>query len=74
MAATTVVGVVLWELRVAAGGLFGPALVHAAANSGATVAAYLVLRSAAAEATPGGVAPADLPPDVAAEHAEEEPS
>jgi len=39
---TTVVGLVLWELRVVAGGLAAPALVHVAANSGATVAAYWV--------------------------------
>lgn len=37
-------GVVLWELRVATGGLAAPALVHLAVNSGATVAAYVVLR------------------------------
>ena len=42
--ATAVVGLVLWELRVATGGLAAPALVHVAANSGATVAAYVVLR------------------------------
>lgn len=42
---TTVVGLVLWALRVATGSLLAPALVHAAANSGATVAAFLVLRS-----------------------------
>jgi hypothetical protein len=41
---TAVVGWVLWELRVATGGLAAPMLVHAAANSGATVAAYVVLR------------------------------
>ncbi len=46
VALTTVVGLVLWELRVATGGLAAPALVHMAANSGATVAAYLVLRRA----------------------------
>jgi membrane protease YdiL (CAAX protease family) len=44
VAVTAVVGLVLWELRVVAGGLAAPALVHMAANSGATVAAYLVLR------------------------------
>ena len=44
VAATTVVGLVLWELRVATGGVAAPALVHVAANSGATVAASLVLR------------------------------
>lgn len=43
VAVTTVVGMVLWELRVATGSLLAPALVHAAANSGATVAAYLVV-------------------------------
>jgi membrane protease YdiL (CAAX protease family) len=41
---TAVVGIVLWELRVATGGLAAPALVHVAANSGATVAAFVVLR------------------------------
>lgn len=46
VAFTTVVGLVLWELRVATGGLAAPMLVHTAANSGATVAAYLVLRRA----------------------------
>ena len=44
VAATVVVGLVLWELRVATGGLAAPALVHVAANSGATVAASVVLR------------------------------
>jgi membrane protease YdiL (CAAX protease family) len=44
--ATAVVGLVLWELRVATGGLAAPMLVHIAANSGATVAAYVVLRRA----------------------------
>ena len=48
VAATAVVGLVLWELRVVAGGLAAPALVHTAANSGATVAAYGVRRSGAA--------------------------
>ena len=37
-------GAVLWELREATGGLAAPALVHVAVNSGATVAAYVVLR------------------------------
>ena len=41
---TAAVGLALWELRVAAGGLAAPMLVHMAANSGATVAAALVLR------------------------------
>lgn len=41
---TAGVGLVLWELRVATGGLAAPALVHMAANSGATVAAWVVLR------------------------------
>lgn len=36
-------GALLWELREATGGLAAPALVHVAANSGATVAAYVVL-------------------------------
>ena len=44
VAATAVVGLVLWELRVATGGVAAPALVHMAANSGATVAASLALR------------------------------
>ena len=44
VAVTAVVGLALWELRVAAGGLAAPALVHVAANSGATVAASVVLR------------------------------
>ena len=69
VAVTAVVGLFLWELRLASGGLLAPALVHAAANSGATVAAYAVLRSA-----PAQVAAADPPPDVAAEQAEEQPS
>ena len=42
VAVTTVVGLLLWELRVATGGLAAPALVHVAANSGATVAAFVV--------------------------------
>ena len=65
---TTVVGLVFWELREATGSLVAPALVHGAANSGATIAAFVVLRSAS---TP---APADLLPDVTAEQAEEEAS
>jgi membrane protease YdiL (CAAX protease family) len=44
VAITAVIGLVLWQLRVATGGVAAPALVHVAANSGATVAAYLVLR------------------------------
>lgn len=44
VAFTTVVGLLLWELRVATGGLAAPALVHVAANSGATVAAFVVFR------------------------------
>ena len=44
VAGTAAVGMVLWELRVATGGLAAPALVHIGANSGATVAAYVVLR------------------------------
>jgi membrane protease YdiL (CAAX protease family) len=44
VAVTSVVGLVLWELRVVAGGLAAPALAHVAANSGASVAAYWVLR------------------------------
>lgn len=68
VAVTTVVGLVFWQLRVATGSLLAPALVHVAANSGATVAAFVVLRSAPAHA------PAELFPDVAAEEAEEEAS
>ena len=45
VAVTGLVGGVLWELRQATGGLLAPALVHAAANSGATVAAYWILRA-----------------------------
>ena len=44
VAVTAAVGLVLWELRAASGGLAAPALVHVAANSGATVAAWVVLR------------------------------
>ena len=44
VAATAVVGLVLWALRAAAGGVAAPALAHGAANSGAVVAAYVVLR------------------------------
>ena len=44
VAVTAVVGLVLWELRLATGGVAAPALVHTAANSGATVAASRVLR------------------------------
>ena len=43
---TGVIGLVLWQLRTATGGLLAPALVHAAANSGAVVAAYAVLSRA----------------------------
>lgn len=39
---TTVIGLVLCGLQVATGGLLAPALAHAAANSGATVASYAV--------------------------------
>jgi CAAX protease family protein len=45
VAATTMVGAGLWWLRQASGGMVAPALVHVAANSGATVAAYAVLRA-----------------------------
>jgi membrane protease YdiL (CAAX protease family) len=41
---TFAVGVALEELRTATGGILAPALVHVAANSGATVASYAVLR------------------------------
>ena len=66
---TAAVGLVLWGLRVATGSLLAPAMVHAAANSAATVAAYVVLRSAAALH-----APAHLLPHEATEQAEEEPA
>jgi uncharacterized protein len=46
VAVTTLVGLALWALREATGGLAAPALAHAAANSGATVAAFIVLRRA----------------------------
>ena len=46
VAVTAAVGLVLWELRVATGGLLAPALVHWAAGGGAVVAAYLVMRRA----------------------------
>ncbi len=42
---TTVVGLVFWHLRLATGSVLAPALVHIAANSGGTVAAFVVLRS-----------------------------
>jgi membrane protease YdiL (CAAX protease family) len=45
VAATTMVGAGLWWLRQASGGIAAPALVHVASNSGATVAAYAVLRA-----------------------------
>lgn len=44
VAATAVVGLGLSALTVTTGGLLAPAVVHAAANGGATVAAYVVLR------------------------------
>ncbi len=44
VAASAMAGGVLWAIGVAAGGLLAPALVHAAVNSGATVASYAVLR------------------------------
>ena len=66
---TTVVGLVLCWLRSATGGLLAPAAVHAAANGGAVVASYVVLRSAA-EQEP---APDPLP-HVAAEQAVEQAS
>ncbi|MGI8983798.1 MAG: CPBP family glutamic-type intramembrane protease [Acidimicrobiales bacterium] len=49
---TGLVGLVLWELRVATGGLAAPMLAHAAANSGATVAAYAVLRGSCRRGRP----------------------
>jgi membrane protease YdiL (CAAX protease family) len=49
VAGTAAAGLALWALRVAGGGLLAPALVHAAANSGATVAAYAVLRPGSGE-------------------------
>ncbi len=42
---TTLVGLVFWQLRLATGSVLAPALVHLAANSGATVAAFVVLQS-----------------------------
>ena len=44
VATTTVVGLALNAVAGASGGLLAPALVHAAANSGTTVAAFGVLR------------------------------
>ena len=67
--ATTVVGLVLCALRSATGSLLAPALVHAAANGGAVVAGYRVLRSAA-----GAEAPADPLPHPAPDQAVEDPS
>ena len=66
---TAAIGLVFWGLREATGSLLAPAIVHAAANSAATVAAYLVVGSAATH-----VAAAHLPPDEAAQHAEEDPA
>ena len=66
---TAAVGLVLWSLRAATGSLLAPAIVHATANSAATVAAYLVLGSAAAH-----VAAAHLLPHEAAQQAEEDPA
>lgn len=67
VAVTTVVGLVLCRLSSATGGLLAPALVHAAANGGAVVASYVVLRSSA------GQEPAAEPlPHEAAEQGEEE--
>ena len=73
VAATTVVGLVLWQLREATGGLLAPALVHAAANGGAVVAAYAVLRSAGDE-SPELVPPAHPLPDVAPDQGVEQSS
>jgi membrane protease YdiL (CAAX protease family) len=69
VAATTVVGLVLCWLAAATGGVLAPALVHAAANGGAVVASYVVLRSAAGQEP----APEALPHE-AAEQGEEEAS
>jgi membrane protease YdiL (CAAX protease family) len=66
VAATTVVGLVLCWLRAVTGGLLAPALVHAAANGGAVVAGYVVLRSAAVQDPP-----AHPLPHVAADQGEE---
>jgi len=55
--ATAAAGMVLWELRVATGGLVAPALVHVAVNSGATVAAYLVMRPPAPGRARAGAGP-----------------
>ena len=66
---TTIVGLALCWLRSETGGLLAPALAHAAANGGAVVASYMVLRSAA-----GQESPPDPLPHVAAEQAEEQTS
>ena len=69
VAVTTVVGLVFCWLASVTGGLLAPALVHAAANGGAVVASYVVLRSAAGQE----LAPEPLP-DEAAEEGEEQAS
>lgn len=73
VAVTTAVGLVLWELRAATGGLLTPALVHAAANGGAVVAAFVVLRPRYRRGT-SAVPAAELLPDVAPEQAVQQPS
>ena len=69
VAFTTAVGLVFCWLRSVSGSLLAPAAVHAAANGGAVVASYFVLRSAA-----GHEAPPDPLPHVPAEEAEEQAS
>jgi membrane protease YdiL (CAAX protease family) len=56
VAATAVVRAVLRQLRQATGGIVAPALVHVAANGGATVAAYAVFRSPYAGPAPAAAA------------------
>ncbi|MDQ4070666.1 MAG: CPBP family intramembrane metalloprotease [Actinomycetota bacterium] len=66
VAATAGVGLVLCWLRWATGSLLAPALVHTAANSGAVVAGYRVLRSAAVK----DPAPDELPHEAPQQHVE----
>ena len=65
VAFTALAGWAFYGLRLAAGSLVAPALLHAAANSGATVAAFAVLRakSTADGPTVDGMATATLTPD-----------
>ena len=69
VAVTTLVGLALCWLSSATGGLLAPAAVHAAANGGAVVASYVVLRSAAEQELA-----AEPFPHEAAEHGKEEAS